>query len=128
MCIYGIEYNGANLEAIYHADGRLLPNGAAWHYEYTIKDHLGNARVTFRASGSTWTNVEEMHYYPFGMQMENAGTANPTNKYLYNGKERNEDLGLNLSDYGARWYDAALGRWWNIDPLVEAYATRPLKI
>jgi hypothetical protein len=73
----GIEYNGANLEAIYHADGRLLPNGTAWHYGYTIKDHLGNARVTFRANGSTWANVEEMHYYPFEIQMENAGDSKP---------------------------------------------------
>jgi hypothetical protein len=25
---------------------------SAWHYEYSLKDHLGNARVSFRANGS----------------------------------------------------------------------------
>jgi hypothetical protein len=26
--------------------------------------------------------------------------------YTYNGKELNSDFGLDLHDYGARWYDA----------------------
>ena len=51
--------------------------------------------------------------------MEGLGTVSPTNDYSYNGKELNEDFGLNLSDYGARWYDAAVGRWWNVDPMGE---------
>gem|GEM_PF-3404359 len=39
--------------------------------------------------------------------------------WRYNGKEINEDLGLNMYDYGARSYDPAIARWWQIDPLAE---------
>ncbi|SMC81019.1 RHS repeat-associated core domain-containing protein, partial [Moheibacter sediminis] len=85
--------------------------------------------------------MEENHYYPFGLKhstyadpkqkyelvdnMEN--TARPTYvlktdyQYKYNGKELQDELGLNLYDYGARNYDPALGRWMNMDPLAEDY-------
>ncbi|MEZ4884904.1 MAG: RHS repeat-associated core domain-containing protein [Chitinophagales bacterium] len=68
--------------------------------------------------------LQEKHFYPFGMEMEGpwmqSGANNP---YQYNGKELVSDFGLNLIDYGARWYDAAVGRWWSVDPLAEDYAS-----
>jgi RHS repeat-associated protein len=53
------------------------------------------------------------------MLMEGMGTNTPANDYTYNGKELNEDFALNWYDYGARWYDASLGRWWSVDPMGE---------
>jgi RHS repeat-associated protein len=44
------------------------------------------------------------------------------NDYLYNGKELQYDFGLGWYDYGARFYDAVVGRFHTLDPLSEKYS------
>ena len=59
-------------------------------------------------------------YYPYGGLMSNSTGWN-TQRYKYNGKEFDRMHGLDWYDYGARWMDAAIGRWHVIDPLCEKY-------
>ena len=42
-------------------------------------------------------------------------------KFGFGGKELSEELGLEWHDFGARNYDASLGRWMNIDPLADSF-------
>ena len=59
-------------------------------------------------------------YYPYGGLMSNSTGWN-TQRYKYNGKEFDRMHGLDWYDYGARWMDAAIGRWHVMDPLCEKY-------
>ncbi|SEG51349.1 RHS repeat-associated core domain-containing protein [Algoriphagus boritolerans DSM 17298 = JCM 18970] len=68
--------------------------------------------------------AQETHYDPWGLELTGIGFQYggiKANKYLYNGKELNEDAGLQYYDYGARMYDPVIGRWGVIDPLSDMY-------
>jgi len=116
--IKGIIYNNQAIKHIQTEEGRALPNGSGFNYQYYLKDHLGNNRITFdrNPDGSAHIDQED-EYYAFGMVRELMSTS-PPNKFQYNGKEWQVDL-KNMYDYGARFYDPLVARWTSIDPLAE---------
>jgi RHS repeat-associated protein len=87
-------------------------------FHFYVRDHQGNNRLVMSEDGV----VEQVNdYTPFGVQMKNSFTATSSQRYKYNGKELDRMFGLDLYDYGARFYDARIARWQNIDPLCEKY-------
>jgi RHS repeat-associated protein len=139
----GFQYLNDALHFFPHAEGYVKPNNGAYDYVFNYTDHLGNVRVSYGdldkngtlgdeetiVSGGAGANsyvdyvspiIEENHYYPFGLKHEGYVYTEPTtNKYKYNGKEYQDELGLNEYDYGFRHYMPDIGRWGCIDPLAE---------
>lgn len=121
------------------------------HKRYELTDHLGNVRATVTdirtsvssASATGKANVTSVaDYYPFGMPMPNrcgqidkeldknnkpGDVTDPykARKYRfgYNGMEKDNDIAGsgNSYDFGARMYDARIGRFKSIDPLTANY-------
>jgi RHS repeat-associated protein len=115
-------YEDGQLQYILTEEGRIVffPDGNH-EYQYFLKDHLGNTRITFTENGSI---IQEDSYYPFGMAMAGLKYETGTdlrNQYLYNGKELQDDFGLEWYDYGARFYDPAGVHWNSVDPMAEEF-------
>ena len=106
-------YENGTAKCLLTEGGYLSLNDKKYHYY--LQDHQGNNRVVASSDGS----VEETnHYYPFGGFFAGTGNVQP---YKYNGKELDAKKGLNWYDYGARMYDAGLGRFTTVDPSAENY-------
>jgi len=94
-------------------------------YHFYVKDHLGNIRVTVNEQGEI---VSKDDYYPFGLRMpgrsHTSGAGNDI--YKFSGKELDDENGLGLYYFGARYYDSVIGRWGAVDPLAQkALNTNP---
>ncbi|MFZ1704845.1 MAG: RHS repeat-associated core domain-containing protein, partial [Saprospiraceae bacterium] len=127
----GKEYKSDILESIYHKDGRVIQKGGnTYQYEYHIKDHLGNVRVTFEdmnANGIISSNEIKSRndYYSFGMEWNNrwelGDTILPENLKRYNGKELFSEMDLGHYAYGKRFFDPVLGRFVCTDPISDQF-------
>ncbi len=124
-------YENDQLQFFNHAEGYTTPDGSGgFDYVYQYKDQVGNVRLSYsdvdgNGSVSTSEIIEESNYYPFGLIQKgynsnvNSNGNSLAQKFKFGGKELSQELGLNSYDFGTRNYDAALGRWFNVDPLTE---------
>jgi RHS repeat-associated protein len=124
------EFENNILSAYNHDEGRLTPKtGGGYNLEYYLKDHLFSNRIIFadmnvNGSINAATKIlEENTYYPYGLEQSGLMNTISSNAspYQYSGKEMLTFNGYNMNDYGARYYDAALGRWNVMDELSEKY-------
>ncbi len=84
---------------------------------YYLKDHLGSVRATVNEAGEV---VGSDDYDPWGLTIRS--TVNqPHLPNKFTGKERDTDFGLDWDYFGARYYDAEIGRWMAPDPLAGKY-------
>jgi len=142
-------YLDDELQFISHSEGYIAPlaieesNGgfekggsgtitySTYDYVFQYTDHLGNVRLSYSdenkngAINKATEIIEESNYYPFGLKQlgyNNVITSygnDLAQEWKFNGMQLSSDLDLKWYDFGARNYDAVLGRWMNHDPLAE---------
>ncbi|UUC44157.1 DUF6443 domain-containing protein [Flavobacterium cerinum] len=141
-------YENGNLKYFSNEEGYVSVNsGTFFNYVYNYKDHLGNVRLswTWEDKSGSLRIIDENHYYPFGLKhtayntqeyvyvpslgdapgynrpvLEQVGTRGVVSIYKdkFNGKELENDLGLNYYAMDYRQYDGAIGRFVGIDALA----------
>ncbi|WP_313097561.1 DUF6443 domain-containing protein [Empedobacter sp.] len=120
----GFQYVNNSLQFFPTAEGYVnVTGGTTFNYVYNYTDHLGNVRLSYqKEANGTLKVLEENNYYPFGLKHKgynNTNLANTNYKYKYNGKELQEELGLNWTAMDFRNYDASIGRFMSQDGLAE---------
>ena len=120
-----------------HAEGYVNTIGGN-NYVFNYTDHLGNIRLSYGLDRGVLTVLEENNYYPYGLKHENynvskkqyeIANSNPElvicnncdYKYKYNGKEFQDELGLNMTAMDMRMFDSAIARWVVQDPVIHHF-------
>lgn len=94
-------------EYYYFGSQRIAMKVGGGNYTYLHLDHLGSTNASSGATQSTGAV-----YFPYG----NARAGNPPTDYTYTGQKIDSSDGLMY--YGARYYDAQVGRFISADTIV----------
>ncbi|KAA8476146.1 RHS repeat-associated protein [Arcticibacter tournemirensis] len=114
--VYAKSASGMTVDAIHFDHGVIRKQADGYMVNYFLNDHLGSTRVVVDGNG---TLLERNDYYPFGARHKRNDYLASDNRYKYNGKEEQVVGDVGFLDYGARMYDATIGRWNVVDPLAE---------
>ncbi|MBK6483397.1 MAG: hypothetical protein IPG01_09755 [Chitinophagaceae bacterium] len=66
-------------------------------------------------------DLSEKDYYSGGMVMPGRNYQSLDYRFSFNGKEDDTDANIGYQDYGLRFYDKRLGRFFSVDPLTKDY-------
>ena len=92
--------------------GKIKNDNAYYYY----KDHLGSVRAVVNENAEI---VAAYDYDAWGYPLEGREYNADSVKFKYTGKELDKE---SLYDYfGARYYDGRIGRWGQVEPLLEKY-------
>jgi len=122
--------SGALTQATYYHARQLN------HRQYSLSNHLGNVLTTIgdgKAAADSNNDgvidyftayiISVSDYSPFGVELASRTWSIEEYRNGFNGKEKVDEITGNSSDYdfGARIYDARIGRWLSVDPLNKNY-------
>jgi len=108
-----------------HLDGRLYLSPFVPADDQGVHNHRNSSlrRMIFLLTEAPFLTEKCRNYGAVGrLAKELSGSRAGRQDYLYNGKEWNEDLGLDWYDYGFRYYDATIGRFTGVDPIADRFA------
>ena len=116
-------YKNNVLYQISHDEGRIIKG----EYEYEIKDHLGNLRVSFRDSLGVAKITQKQDYDVYGSELQGLSYTKPLwnqDNFKYLGRESISQTGY--IDLLNRQYDRILGRFTSPDPVTDGQESQSL--
>src|SRR5690554_3135551 len=124
------QYENNDFQFFFQPEGYVKKDNNNYLYVFQYKDHLGNVRLSYADCNNdgiiqpSSEILEENNYYPFGLKHQgyndiaNSCRSEDAEKYQYNGKEFEDNFGLNIYEMDLRQYDPAIGRWTVQDPVI----------
>ncbi|MEP0986838.1 DUF6443 domain-containing protein [Ekhidna sp.] len=72
--------NGRDLQLIQHSEGRIVPKNNDWDYQYHLKDHLGNVRLTFSTKTENYTRTATFEDANLATESDEFGNVDTPNR------------------------------------------------
>ncbi|MEO9873090.1 RHS repeat domain-containing protein [Ekhidna sp.] len=79
-------YENGVIALVQHEEGRIVSKDGDWDYQYHLKDHLGNVRMTFSTTPEDYTEIATYEDANTTQEVEFFGNLNPRISHPLGGK------------------------------------------